>query len=185
MKKTVVKDLMVPLSEYATVSSEATLFDAVVALREAQEKKSQDRKYLHRAILALDENGATVGKVSMLSILRSLEPKYDEMLSDQGSLHLGFTTAFQKMLIEQLKLWNEPLEHICEKAAKLKVRTFMVTPREGEIIDSGATLDEAIHLLLLGSHQSLLVTEDNTIIGVLRLTDVFEAVTEAIFACEL
>jgi CBS domain-containing protein len=176
---------MVPLSEYVTVSSDATLFDAVMALREAQEKKATERKYLHRAILALDENGATVGKVSMLDILRSLEPKYDEMLSDRGSLHLGFTASFQKMMIEQLKLWNEPLEHICEKAAKLKVRSFMATPREGEIISSNATLDEAIHLLLLGSHQSLLVTEDNTVIGILRLTDVFEAVTDAIFACEL
>lgn len=184
MKKRLIKDLMVPLSEYATVSQDGTLFDAVVALREAQEK-TQDRKYLHRAILALDENGMIVGKVSMPTMLRSLEPKYDDMLSDRGSLHLGFTTAFQKMMIEQLKLWDEPMEHICEKAAKLKVRSFMATPSEGEIVDSDATLDEAIHLLLLGCHQSLLVMENKVIIGILRLPDVFEMVADAVFACEL
>jgi hypothetical protein len=35
MKSYQVKDLMVPLSEYATVTETATLFDAVKALREA------------------------------------------------------------------------------------------------------------------------------------------------------
>ena len=39
-----------------------------------------------------------------------------------------------------------------------------------------ATLDEAIHLLVMGHQQSLLVKRDKTIVGILRLTDVFSAV---------
>ena len=38
MKSYSVKDLMVPLSEYATVSEDATLYEAVLSLEEAQEK---------------------------------------------------------------------------------------------------------------------------------------------------
>ena len=38
MKSHLVKDIMVPLSEYATVSENATLFEAVLALEAAQEK---------------------------------------------------------------------------------------------------------------------------------------------------
>ena len=158
MKTKTVRELMVPLSEYATVSLGATLQDAVVALRATQVEK-RDRKYLHRAVVVLDENGGVAGKISLLDVLRSLEPKYDEMLGDNKSLHLGFTAKYQKLMIEQLKLWEAPMEHICEKAAKLTVAGFMAAPREGEIIESNTTLDEAIHRMVLGHHQSLLVRQ--------------------------
>ncbi len=61
----------------------------------------------------------------------------------------------------------------------------MSTYTEGEYIDVNALLDEAIHQLVMGHHQSLLVTEEKTIIGILRLTDVFETVSETILTCEI
>ena len=73
MKTIYVKHLMVPLDEYATVSEEATLFEAVVALEKAQEKLDRTRfKYLHRAILVYDKNNNIVGKISQLDVLRAL-----------------------------------------------------------------------------------------------------------------
>ena len=51
-----VKDLMVPLSEYATVTEGSTLFEAVMALEKAQEEfDSNHSKYHHRAVLVLDK----------------------------------------------------------------------------------------------------------------------------------
>lgn len=61
----------------------------------------------------------------------------------------------------------------------------MVTYREGEYVAENATLDEAIHLLVMGNHQSLLVPRDKSIIGILRLTDVFREVCRMIKACAL
>ena len=52
----------------------------------------------------------------------------------------------------------------------------MHVPTEGEYVDEDATQDEAIHQLVLGHHQSLLVTKEGKITGILRLSDVFEAV---------
>jgi predicted transcriptional regulator len=184
LKSRVVKDLMIPLSEYATVSEDATLMDAVVALRKTQSDR-KGKKYLHRAVLVLDSNSNVVGKISMLDILRSLEPKYDEMISDRKSLHLGFTVSYQRAMIEQLRLWDAPMEHLCRKALKLKVASFATTPHGGEILESTSTLDEAIHLLVIGCHQSLLVMDKNVIVGVLRLTDVFETVADEIVACDI
>lgn len=184
MKTRLVKDLMVPLSDYATVPEDATLSDAVAALKESRENFDQT-KYPHRAILAYDKNNDIVGKISLLSILRGLEPKYDDMLSDTGPSHLGFTRHFQKIMVEQLQLWESPLERICEKAARVKVKAFMHTPHETEFIEAEATMDEAIHQLVIGYHQSLLVTEDKKVVGILRLTDVFEVVAEAVIACEI
>ena len=52
-----VKDLMVPLEEYATVSHRAALYEAVLALERAQEEISMTCiPYLHRAILVYDDN---------------------------------------------------------------------------------------------------------------------------------
>ena len=174
---------MVPLSEYATVSKSATLNEAVSALRASQE--GAGKKYPNMAILIFDENRRIVGKIDMISVLRSLEPKYDQMLPRKDSLHMGMSLQFQKTVLEQLKLWELPMEDICKKAAAKKVENFMTTPTEGEYIDRKATLDEAIHQLVMDSHQSLLVTEEKDIVGILRLVDVFEEISKAISACEL
>lgn len=182
MKTKLIKELMVPLEEYATVSEDATLMEAVAALKQSQAVFDQN-KYRHRAILIYDKYQRIVGKVSMLSILMGLEPKYDQMLSDKGPAHLGFTRKFQKTMIEQLRLWEDPLEHLCEKGAQIKVKSFMTPLKEGEFIELQASLNEAIHQLVLGHHQSLMVTENDKVIGVLRLTDVFDVVAEAILPC--
>ncbi|GBC60034.1 hypothetical protein DENIS_0976 [Desulfonema ishimotonii] len=182
--KTTVKDLMIPLSEYATVSMDATLSDAVMALGQAQEQFSQ-KKYPHRAILIYDENKKVIGKVSQLDILRSLEPKYDEMLTHKKSLGLGFTRKFQRAMLEQLRLWEAPMKDICRKAAEQKVTSFMTTPEEGEYIEAGKNLNEAIHQLVMGNHQSLLVLENKEIIGILKLTDVFQAIADEIIKCAI
>jgi CBS domain-containing protein len=179
-----VKDLMVPLSEYATVSEDATLSEAVAALKQSQEDYDQ-AKYRHRAILILNKNKEIVGKVNFISILKALEPRYDEMLTDDGPGHLGFTSKYQKEMFESLKLWQDPLDQVCKKAAEIKVKTFMYMPKENEMIEPDAPLGEAIHQLVLGHHQSLLVTHDKKVVGVLRLADAVEVVCDLILACEI
>jgi Mg/Co/Ni transporter MgtE len=138
VKKILVKDVMVPLSEYATVSQDATLSEAVQVLKRAQADYHQS-KHRHRAILIYDDNKRIVGKVSFISILRGLEPKYDSMLSDNGPMHLGFTKTFQRAIIEQLQLWDDPLVDLCAKSANVKVKSFMATPRPEEQIALDAT----------------------------------------------
>ncbi len=183
MIRRTVESIMVPLAEYATVSQDATLREAVEALRKSQDGFDRNR-YRHRAILIFDEHKKIVGKVNLMAILMGLEPKYGGMLADNGPMHVGFTRAYQKDIIEQFGLWETPLEHLCEKAAGIKVKYFMVEPKEEEMIAPMATLDQAIHQIVMGRHQSLLVVKDDNVVGVLRLTDVFEVVVEGIRACE-
>jgi CBS domain-containing protein len=179
-----VKDLMIPLTEYATVDEEATLFDAVTALEKAQLAFDHSR-YQHRAILILDKEGKVVGKLSQIDVLRALEPKYAEMQGSNGLARYGFSRKFMKSMLTQYHLWESPLKNICHKAGEKRVRDFMYTPTEGEYVPEDAMLDEAIHQLVLGQHQSLLVTKDNDIVGILRLTDVFAAVFHVMKECSL
>ena len=186
MKSIRVKDLMVPLAEYATVSEDATLYEAVVALESAQAKYDRS-KYRHRAVLVFGRNGKIVGKLSQLDIITALEPKYSE-ISDSKFLSrtaFGFSQAFLKNIVKHYELWNQPLNDICKKAFDVKVKDFMYTPTEGEYVEEEASLNEAINQLVLGHHQSLLVTRGDEIVGILRLTDIFKEICEVIKTCAL
>jgi CBS domain-containing protein len=179
-----VKDLMVPLSEYATVSEAATLYEAVLALEEAQEKyEDKHTRYRHRAILILDKGGQVIGKLSQLDVLKALEPKYKKMLEGEGLHRYGFAKEFEESILEKFGLFAGPMEDICRKAGEKNVKEFMYTPTEGEYVSEDATLELAIHQLIIGRHQSLLVTRNEKIVGILRLTDVFAAVFHRMKEC--
>ena len=184
MKEKKVKDLMVSLSEYATVTEDATLYDAVLALEEAQENfEDKHTRYRHRAILILDKDGGVIGKLSQLDVLSALEPKYTDMMKGEGSHRYGISKEFMKSVWEDYNLFADPLDDICRKAGEQNVKTFMYTPTEGEYVSEDASIDIAIHQLILGHHQSLLVARDKKIVGVLRLTDVFAAVFHKMKEC--
>jgi CBS domain containing-hemolysin-like protein len=81
-------------------------------------------------------------------------------------------------------LWDDSLDDICEKASKIIVKNIMYTLTEGEYVKDDASLEEAIHQLVMGRHQSLLVTSGKDIVGILRLTDVFREIANRISACQ-
>ena len=184
MSEFIVKELMVPLSEYATVPKGSTLFDAVLALEEAQEEFDRT-KYKHRGVLILDKKKRVIGKLSQLDVLRALEPK-DQVPGEFKNLsQFGFSATFVHNRRRQRRMRAAPLKDICSKASRLRVENFMQTPSEGEFIEEEASLEMAVMQLVTGHHISLLVTRDKEIIGILRMTDVFAAVYHTMKECEL
>jgi CBS domain-containing protein len=184
MQSIKVEELMVPLAEYATVSEEARLSDAVLALETAQKSVEGEREK-HRAVLVLGQKGRVVGKLDQWTVLRAIEPRYKQMGDLRETSLYGFSPEFLRSMIENYGLWRKPLEGLCRKAAEMKVKEIMQTPGAGEYVAADASLDTAIHLLVMGRHQSLLVTRGEDIIGVLRLSDVFKKVGDNIKACKL
>ena len=184
MKKCIVKEMMVPLSEYATVSESDSLADAVIALEESQ-KHFDPSRYRHRAILVLDDQGRVSGKIDQIDLLKALEPKYDTLQNRTGMAHLVFTKKFMESMLTSYSLWEKPMEEICSKGANRRLKDFMHVPAESEYIEEDASLDVAIHLLISQRFQSLLVTREGEVVGILRLTDVFTEVVDAVKACRL
>ena len=184
MSDYLVKELMVPLSEYATVPKGSTLFDAVLALEKAQEEFDHT-KYKHRGVLILDKNKRVIGKLGQLDVLRALEPKDEDPDDIKGLGQFGFSSKFVRNLRKHRRLQATPLKDLCSKASRLKVEDFMQAPSEGEIIDQEATLEIAVLQLVMGHHLSLLVTKDKKIVGVLRLTDTFAAIFHTMKECEI
>ncbi len=185
MKIRRVKSIMVPLDEYATVREDASLHDAVRALREAQNALKREG-YKHKSLLVYDRTGRfVIGKISQLDIIRALEPKYrqageKDKQSVSGLSRFGMSPDYIKSLSSQYDLWDQPLESLIDKAALLKVKDFMYTPSGGEFVSEDAALADAIHQLMLGCHQALIVMKNNDITGILRLVDIFSEVCELI-----
>lgn len=184
MQSILVKDLMIPLKNYATVSEDATLYEAVNALKEAQKKFDQSM-YQHRAVLVYDAKGKVVGKLSQLDVLKGLEPKYEDIFDSKKLDRYGINVDNIRKMIKELGLLKPPLDDICRVAADIKVKNIMYTPSEGEFVPEMATLGEAVLLLLAGHHQSLLVTREKEIVGIIRLTDVFEKISDMISTCKI
>ena len=183
MESCKVKDLMVPVTEYASVSEDATLFEAVKEL-DATHKRFTQSQYPHRGILIYDKNRKVIGKMGHLDILRALEPKYFDMQDRRGLKNLGFSKQFMKSMLETYRFLDGAMENICKKAGETKVSEFVVPPADSEFVELEASLNEAIHQLVMGQYQSLLVTGKNgDIVGILRLTDVFSTISLSMYAC--
>ncbi len=176
MEHNCVKDLMVPISKYATVTVGTSLLDAILALEKAQEAYTSS-KYQHRAILVLDSNRQVVGRVSQLRILKAIETRHD-LDSDMEKLsNFRFSEEYIAGRREQERLNGPVLNSESLRAAlEKKVEHFMQKPTLGEFVSEDSSIDIAIHKLVAGAHASLLVTSNHSITGVLRLPDVFSEV---------
>ena len=74
MKARKVSEIMIPLSDYATVSEGDTLATAIKTLSTA--KNDPKYKFKHRSVLVYDQGKKIIGKISMFDMIKALEPKY-------------------------------------------------------------------------------------------------------------
>jgi CBS domain-containing protein len=179
MRTITVKESMVPIKKYATVSRDATLREAILALEKAQMALDPSR-HKHRAILVLDESGKVVSKITMKHILIALEPNYGKVEGTGVLERSGYSPDLIRSMLENNALWTEPLQFFRERAAKLKVGDLIHAPSEDEYIDENATLGEAIHQMIVNPYLSLLVTRGDEVLGILRLSDVFIKICDVI-----
>jgi len=105
--------------------------------------------------------------------IRALEPRYNEILDFDSLARFGISSRFIGSVIKDQGLWQQPLDNLCQRGSQIHVKDVMYTPAQGEYVQEDASLNEGIHQLIVGHHQSLLVARDSKVVGVLRLSDVF------------
>lgn len=184
MKNYLVKDLMVPISEYAAVPVGTSLVEAIVMLERAQEVYAVN-KYQHRVILVFDLDGHVVGKISQLRVLKALENvrEFDNEIDDIRKFK--FSEAFVSHIRDQFSTRNKLIkEDVLREVASKKVEKFMQTLTPGEYVSEDSPIDAAISKLVAGAHTSLLVTRSCEIVGIIRITDVFAALFHEIASLE-
>lgn len=173
MEEKHVKDIMIPLKDYAVVSQDATIKEALKIMKESSERLSPE-KFRHLGILVKNEEGNIVGKLTHADILRGLVPDYKD---------IGGSRLSPIMRAEM----GEIISHISDKAflgrckgqKDKKVRDFMTTVALSVDVNKG--LGHALHIMQTSGHRGLLVTgEEKKPVGMLRLTDIYQLVEEAI-----
>lgn len=169
-----IKEIMLPLSEYAVVSEDDTLLDALLALDRAQANLPANR-HRHRAVLVKNKQGKIVGKLGHLGFLKALEPKYT-ILGDVEILSKSLSSEFIESMMENYSFWQDKPTEVRNRAHHLKIKQVMKPVNES--IDENCTLAEAVHRMVMWQTLSLLVTNNGLVVGILRLSDLFTEVSD-------
>lgn len=178
-----IESLMIPVSEYVTVSADSTLQGVFQALdADGRDKQGQ---HAHRDVLVIGADGAVLGKVTMFDIYLAMEPAYKSIV-DSFSESSVLTPDYLSKIFKDYNLWGESIGSLCKRAASRKVSDIMHEPVEAEYIGKDEHIDKALHRYIMGVHQPLLVRDDaGAVIGVLRYGDIFDVIKSATLACEL
>jgi CBS domain-containing protein len=181
MDKTQVKEIMIPILNYVTVQKESTLVEVLQSLEAARES---EKEHAHRDAIVVDANGAFIGKVTMIDVFRALEPNYSKV--EQRQKKGALTVDFVMKAAKDFNLWLDPTQTICERGGRLTVSDVMHTPEKMEYIKETDTVENALHLYVMGIHQPLIVkNKDGKVTGLLRFGDVFEVVRKQLLNCSV
>jgi predicted transcriptional regulator len=180
VEKKHVKDLMVPLELYPTVTEDNTLLDTVMKFEEVQRRRDRTRQP-YRAVLVVDKSGRVVGKLGQLGFLKALEPQRN-ILGDMGKLTVaGVSSEFISSMMNHYRFFQDSLSDLCLRARHIKVKDVMQPVTDS--IDENATMGEAIYRIVTLQSLSLLVTRGEEIVGLLRLSDLCQEIAEEMKKC--
>jgi len=172
-----VRDLMLPLSDYAVVGQDRTIFDALKALEASQDKLPPGRQP-HRAILVQGKGGEIVGKLHHFAFLRALLPERKAMGARSILDRAGVGDDLRESSMRTLDLLTSDFIDVCERARNVLVGD-VYSPTTVSI-DENATLTDAVSSFLRHQTLSLLVTRRRETVGILRLSDLFDELAREI-----
>jgi predicted transcriptional regulator len=170
-------DVMLPLDENAVVSENESLYEAFIALEEAQKKRPQDRQK-HRAVLVINSKNEIVGKLGHLGFLKSLEPGYKNLGELDMISKAGLTIEFISSMMKNFDLLQDEWDDIRIRTKTIKMKDVMHPMTEH--VDINDTINEAIHKIIMWQILSCLVTKSGKVVGILRLVDLFDEVSSNI-----
>ena len=170
-----IRHLMLPLHEYVVVAEDTTLKDALATLRDSQARLPEGRSP-HRAVLVADGSGVIVGRLGQHEFLEALEPKYRVLDDVQRLSQAGLGESFVSSVMDNYRFWRDNLEVVCHRASNILVKDVMVSAEVR--IDEGASVTEAIHMFVMARAQSILVTSGTSVVGILRLSDLFAEIAD-------
>lgn len=170
MQAETVRELMIPLRDYAVVPESATLAEVTGALREATTRLGPGRQP-PRAVLAVNADGQVAGQLGYLEFLKALEPKF-QVLGDLDMLsRAGVRSDLIDAIADDLHMWQGTIADACRRARDVYIRDIMRPITES--IDESATLSHAIHKFIIWQTPRILVTRQSEVVGVLRLADLW------------
>jgi len=166
-------DLMVPLSEYPIVESSAKIMEAVIRLDDSR-RNTEIGKQPYQAVLVVGKNGQVIGKLGQFALLKTLG-LWSRVSGDKDALNrAGVSDELMATALDHFRTLQVGLSEMCVGASDLPVCSIM-TPF-AEHIDIDTPICEVVHKMLEWQTLSILVTENDCPIGLVRLSDLCDEV---------
>ena len=168
-----VRELMIPIKDYAVTSPDKTLKEAILEMRKiyCEVETGKCTEAGHRTSLVMTD-GKLVGVIDFQCILKALMPEIAGKLSDKLTAlerSIAFAEADAYDLTEAASSFRERVL----QNAKTKVGDIMLKLR-GQI-DADAEIMKALKLMHRNKVTVLPVYEGDNVVGVLRDSDMFLA----------
>jgi len=173
MKSKTASDLMTPLDKYPVVDISATVIDAVLKLEKSRRNMEPGRQPF-QAILVADGEGRIVGKLGQLTLLKALLPGHRNLVDRDTLEKAGVSDTIIETALDHLRAFQHEFSEMCARDSALPVREVMHPIREH--IDISASMGEVIHSMVVWQTLSLLVNESGRPVGLVRLSDITDAV---------
>ncbi|GAB6180652.1 hypothetical protein JCM14036_19710 [Desulfotomaculum defluvii] len=153
-----VRDIMVPIQDYATVFLENSLRDAMFVLKNTFYSGHMAGSQAHRSVLVFNNKKQLVGTLSFRDIIRSIPIDRDGP-----------------------KCWDGLFTHVCLTQADKKVKDIM-RPVQDIRLQAGDSILDAIFMLTNNEIELVPVEEKEEIVGMIRAVEIFKEVSELVEA---
>lgn len=170
-KEKKVRDLMIPIGEYATVPQHATVRDAIAAVAASFKQLPSGEYTGHRSVLVLGEQRQLVGLLTYRDLIKAVEPQF----LDPKRIPRG--------LPWEVDVPDVPWDGFFTQRSRIEAQkpvTEVMRPLELITVDADAPLLKAIHIMLAADIGSIPVMENGVIVGMVRMNEVFKAVADAV-----
>ena len=159
----VVKDLVIPLEQFPHLSSEAAVHDAVGVL--FSHTANGGGNLLYEELLLIDSQSRYVGRLTIRAILTCYFPTLFD--GGQKAIFAGKKEKFSDLVI----LMEDSFQAECKRQGALPVSQYMVPPLKS--IKGDMHPLHAAEIMMEANETCLPVVENQALIGVVRLIDIF------------
>ena len=159
-----VREVMIPIADYTTLSPERTIKEAVDKLRESFFSKVSTSLIMetgHRSILVFDGRGKVIGILAIIDLLRAIMPAYLTAPKPSMADSVQYSPIFWKGMFERevIRLGDRQIKDVMSPAPLT--------------VEAKANLMEAAHIMVANNERRLAVIESGEVVGVVREQDLF------------
>jgi len=167
-----VKDLMIPLVDYPHIPYWFTVRQAIAMIKAAAAEPHS--KIEPRFVLVFDEKYQLLGSLGFLEMLMGIEPRF--LRQSEGTHMQGAKSTNLDPLLGML--WKDLFGRSCKEEANKPVKEVM-TPVKATVKAEDPVV-KAVYTMVQTGLEIVPVMEGDTVVGIVRLDDVFKEITTAV-----
>lgn len=175
-ERSIVRRLLLPISEYAKVGSDGTLQDALGVLEESR-RLVKPGELPHRSVLVERGDGAFTGLLGYRAILGALRPQQKSVTLDNMMRRAGVSEDMVSSSLASLGIFDTDIPNLRDRACSIKISELILARPQTIAVDE--SLKDLLDIVVSTHDSSMLVVEGGDIVGVLRVSDLLDEVIRA------